>query len=94
MRRTSILHVFISPLGPDTPAVAELRDCPLLWTSVFLSRTSEIRHRVAPGVAQNLAIVTTQTVSGSWPDLPKYPSHTPNDPQGAHCGASTTADSR
>ena len=35
------------------------------------------------GVAQNFTVVATKAVSGSWPDLPRYPSHTPNELQGA-----------
>lgn len=78
VRRTSILHVLSQPSEARWPfAVLQTRS-----TSTDLRlphRTSEIRHRFAPGVAQNFTVVATKAVSGSRPDLPRYPSHTPNE---------------
>lgn len=45
-------------------------------------RTSEIRHTDSL-LRYFLRVVPTGTVSEVFPDLPQYPSHTPNELQGA-----------
>ena len=78
MRRTTILHVLHHQLRPDGLSL-----CSPTRSASMDQRLSQPNLRnqaplLAPGSPRTFAVVTTQTVSGSRPDLPKYPSHTPN----------------